>query len=117
MATQNEKPKVSDLILRKKNSMEKIQSHPKDRYAPYVGEEPNRRKVLQLGAYIYPKNYDYDWKRLSSTYPQLKNFEPMQQKAQVHGKMFHRLLIYSEKANLRDLCNYLRKNHEDCFLR
>lgn len=117
MATQNEKPKVSDLILRKKNSMEKIQSHPKDRYAPYVGEEPNRRKVLQLGAYIYPKNYDNDWKRLSSTYPQLKNFEPMQQKAQVHGKMFHRLLIYSEKANLRDLCNYLRKNHEDCFLR
>lgn len=113
----NKKTKVSDLILRKKDSMEKIQSHPKDRYAPYVGDEPNRRKVLQLGAYIYPKNYDYDWNRLRSTYPQLKAFEPMQQKAQVHGKMFHRLLIYSEKANLRDLCNYLRKNHEDCFLR
>ena len=109
--------KSSKTVLRKKDSMEKILSHPKGKFEPYVGEEPNRRKVLQLGAYIYPQNYDIDWKRLSTKYPRLKSYKPLKERAEVNGQMFNRLFIYSSEGNLRDLCNYLRQNHEECFLR
>ena len=54
---------------------------------------------------------------VSSTYPVLKKYKPIYQPAVVNGKNYTRLMVYSEKGQLSSLCNELRRNKEECFLK
>lgn len=83
----------------------------------YEGEEYNQRKVLQLGSYRQKANADLDWKMLKELYPELRQYNPVVEKAQINGAPMFRLIIREEKGGFLDLCNKLRQDHVECLLR
>lgn len=110
------KPKSSSR-LKKSKVLAEDAIQPKGDFEPYVHEEADDLQYMQLGAYVDKQNSEKDWARLSSSYPELKKYKLIYQKAVVDGKNYTRLMIYSPKGNLRALCNNLRRNHEECFLK
>ena len=90
---------------------------PEDDFAPYTDPEVNKRKMMQLGSYIEPKNADLDWNILSNLYPELKKYKPQVEKTEVNGVVYHRLVIRSQNGGFMALCNKLRSNRVQCLLR
>ena len=90
---------------------------PKGNFEPYTHKDADELTYMQLGAYVYAQNSEEDWARLSKAYPALKNYKLVREKAVVDGKNYTRLLIYSPNGHLSKLCNELRQNHEECFLK
>lgn len=104
-------------ILSVKSVMSDDILQPKGDFEPYTDKNANQFDYMQLGAYVDLENLEHDWARLSSAFPQLKNYQIIRQEAFIDGKNYTRLLLYSPKGGLMDLCNLLRKKHEQCFLK
>ncbi len=103
--------------LKKSKVLAEDEVQPKGDFEPYVHKDAESLRYMQLGAYVDAENSEKDWARLSATYPALKNYKPIYQPAVVNGKNYTRLMVYSEKGQLSNLCNELRRNKEECFLK
>lgn len=90
---------------------------PEGDYTPYTNPEFNKRKVMQLGSYVEPKNADLDWNILSNLYPELKKYKPKTEKSYVNGVLYYRLLIKSPSGGFMALCNKLRQDRVQCLLK
>lgn len=86
-------------------------------YAPYTDPAVDKRKVMQLGSYIEPKNADLDWNILSNLYPELKKYTPKIEKSRQDGVLYHRLVVRSASGGFMKLCNKLRGDRVQCILR
>lgn len=86
-------------------------------FDPYEGAEYNKRKILQLGSYREKANADLDWKMLKELYPELRQYSPVVEKAQIDNSPMFRLIIRQDNGGLMTLCNKLRQNKVGCLLR
>lgn len=92
-------------------------AEPESKFDLYSGEEPDRRKVMQLGVYKNLRNAEDQWKRLKEIYPQLKSYRPSIERERIDGKVYNRLTVKSFDGRFRDLCNELRRDKVECVLK
>ena len=109
---------LENLLNKKKNGDVSSKTiKPKTAYDLYVGEEYNKRKIMQLGAYKNVKTAYKDWEILKDVYPQLSRYKPVIVRNDDDGKVLNRLLIKSSDGGFRDLCNELRRDKVQCILK
>ena len=92
-------------------------AQPKGDFEPYRGEEFNKRTIMQLGSYRYKENADLDWKMLKELYPDLREYNPVVEQANVRGKPMYRLIIQRKTGGFMEMCNKLRADKVGCLLR
>lgn len=85
--------------------------------AKAVDVDYNKRKVLQLGAYLQKENADLEWKMLRQLYPELQNVTPKIERAHVNGQVWYRLIVESADGGWADLCERLKNDRFGCILR
>lgn len=90
---------------------------PEGEFELYQGEEPDHRKIMQLGSFLEKSNIRPEWVRLKAKYPELNRFEPREDDVRMGGKLYHRLQIYSPQGGLMALCNKMRSEREQCILK
>ena len=90
---------------------------PEGEFELYQGEEPDHRKIMQLGSFLEKSNMRPEWVRLKAKYPELNHFEPREDDVRMGGKLYLRLQIYSQQGGLMALCNKMRAEREQCILK
>ena len=85
--------------------------------AKAVDVDYNKRKVLQLGAYLQKENAELEWKMLRQLYPELQNVTPKIERAHVNGQVWYRLIVESADGGWADLCERLKNDRFGCILR
>lgn len=106
-------------LLEAKPKMDKniVLPQPQGDFEPYKGVEFDKRTIMQLGSYRYKENADLDWKMLKELYPDLRNYNPVVEKAEVRGKPMYRLIIQQKNGGFMEICNKLRADKVGCLLR
>lgn len=94
-----------------------IPSKPRGDFEPYVGEQYNKLKVMQLGSYRQRQNADIEWAMLQQLYPEFNQAKPKVESSVLNGKMIYRLILKSENGGFMEICNKLRADRIECILR
>lgn len=94
-----------------------IPSKPRGDFEPYVGEQYNKLKVMQLGSYRQRQNADIEWAMLQQLYPEFNQAKSKVESSVLNGKMIYRLILKSENGGFMEICNKLRADRIECILR
>ena len=84
---------------------------------PTAAVDYNKRKVLQLGAYLKKESADMEWKMLKQIYPELRNQKPKVERTNINGQVWYRLIVESANGGWLELCEKLKKDKFGCILR
>ncbi len=90
---------------------------PRGDFDPYVGEQYNKLKIMQLGSYRQRQNADIEWQMLQQLYPDFINMKPEIENSVSGGKNLYRLILKSENGGFLEICNKLRADKIECILR
>lgn len=90
---------------------------PRGDFDPYVGEQYNKLKIMQLGSYRQRQNADIEWQMLQQLYPDFSNMTPQVESSVLNGKNLYRLILKSENGGFLEICNKLRADRIECILR
>lgn len=104
---------------------QKVIAVKKENVAPVVVQKTNITKnntltkpaVIQLGAYLESKNADEDWEEIILKFPELKNHKKNKEKTVINGKNWERLQVSGDANVLAGLCDKIKKQGYDCFLK
>lgn len=86
-------------------------------FEPYVGEQYNKLKIMQLGSYRQRQNADIEWQMLQQLYPEFANKTPQVETSLLNGRDLYRLILKSENGGFLEVCNKLRADKIECILR
>lgn len=86
-------------------------------FDPYIGEQYDKLKVMQLGSYRQRQNADTEWQMLQQLYPDFANMKPEVENSVSGGKNLYRLILKSETGGFLEICNKLRADKIECILR
>lgn len=75
--------------------------------------------VVQLGAFSSAEGADQAWRKISSQYGNVRNFGSIANKAEVNGKIFHRIALsgFVSLNEAKGLCSSLKAKGSQCFVR
>lgn len=75
--------------------------------------------VVQLGAFSSAAGADQAWRKISSQYRHVRNLSPIANKAQVKGRIFHRIAVsgFDSLNDATRLCSSLKAKGSQCFVR
>ncbi|MBQ8436461.1 MAG: SPOR domain-containing protein, partial [Alphaproteobacteria bacterium] len=80
-------------------------------------DDYDKRKILQLGAYVKKESAELEWNMLQRIYPELKTQTPKIEETVINDKKWYRLYVESDNGGWSNLCERLKKNNFGCILR
>lgn len=75
--------------------------------------------IVQLGAFSSAEGVNQAWRKVSSNYQHVRTLGSIANKAQVNGRIFHRLAVsgFDNRAEAEKLCASLKSKGSQCFVR